>query len=64
MEKYKIDFIKSSNKFIILLEDNKYEFNDFFEASNFYNKNVRDAKEIELKAIKGIVGLTIAYKYL
>lgn len=58
-----IDFISKANNFIIIKDDIKYEFSEWKDAVIFYNKNIKTAKEIELSAICGIVGKTIAYKY-
>lgn len=63
MSKNDIEFIKRSDKFIIIKDDKKYEFKMWSDAANFYNSNVSTAKSIELSAICGIVGKTIAYKY-
>lgn len=63
MTKQDLEFIKKSNKFIVIKNNNRTDFNDFSDAVKFYNENVKEAHEIELNAICGIVGKTIAYKY-
>lgn len=63
MTQNEINFIKKSNKFIIIKDDETHEFKQWMDAVKFYNENIKTAKEIELSAICGIVGKTIAYKY-
>ena len=63
MTKKDIEFISKAKKFIIIKDDTKYEFLEWKGAATFYNKSIKTAKEIELSAIYGLVGKTIAYKY-
>ena len=63
MTKEQINFIKRANKFVVAKDNESKEFSDWATAATFYNSNVRTANKIELSAICGIVGMTIAYKY-
>lgn len=63
MTKEQIDFIKRADRFIVIKDNESKDFSDWATAATFYNNNVRNASRIELSAICGMVGMTIAYKY-
>lgn len=63
MTKEQIDFIKRADTFVVIKDGERKTFSDWATAATFYNKNVRNANCIELSAISGMVGMTIAYKY-
>lgn len=58
-----LDFIKRADKFVIIMDDVKTEYTNYADAARFYNSHVFSAGKIELTAICGMVGLTIAYRY-
>lgn len=61
MTKEKIAFAKRADKFIVHYGDNaSKEFANYPEAANFYNEHLSD-DYVEICAISGIVGLTLAY---
>ena len=63
MTKEQINFIKRADTFIVAKDGERKTFSDWATAATFYNNNVRTASRIELSAISGMVGMTIAYKY-
>lgn len=63
MTKNDVEFIKKSKKFIVIKDETSHEFTIWEEAATFYNNNIKTSKNIEISAICGIVGKTIAYKY-
>ena len=63
MTKQEIEFIKKSDKFIVYKDGERVEFSDYPSAATFYNSNVRTASKIELQAVCGMAGLTVAYHY-
>ena len=63
MKKEQIDFIKRANKFIVIKDEEKVEFDNYKDGATYYNKHVRTANKIEISAIMGTIGMTIAYKY-
>lgn len=63
MTKEEINFIKKADKFKVLYDGREKEFLTWKDGATFYNQNVRTAHKIEISAICGVVGLTIAYKY-
>ena len=63
MTKQEIEFIKKSDKFIVFKDGKRIEFSDYTSAATCYNSNVRTASKIELQAVCGMAGLTVAYHY-
>lgn len=63
MTKEQIDFIKRADTFVVVKDGERGTFSDWATAATYYNNNARNAKRIELSAISGMVGMTIAYKY-
>lgn len=63
MTKEQINFIKRADKFVVIKDSESKEFSDWAIAATFYNSNVQAANKIELSAICGMVGMTIAYRY-
>ena len=63
MTKEQINFIKRADSFIVAKDGERKTFSDWATAATFYNNNVRILSRIELSAISGMVGMTIAYKY-
>lgn len=63
MTKQEIEFIKKSDKFIVFKDGERVEFSDYSSAATFYNSNVRTTSKIELQAVCGMAGLTVAYHY-
>lgn len=63
MTKQDIEFIKKASKFVVVKDDETTEFDKWEDAVNYYNRNLYKLNEIELSAICGIVGRTLAYRY-
>ena len=64
MSKQEIDFIKRADNFIVIKDGEKQNFTDYRTAATFYNENISTVKKsIEISAVCGFVGLTIAYHY-
>lgn len=57
-----LNFIKKSNKFKIIKDDEVVYFDNYKDSAIYYNANVHNSNYIELVAICGIVGKTICYK--
>lgn len=61
--KQDIDFIKKANKFVVAKDNGTTEFDKWEDAVKYYNENLYKSKEIEISAICGMVGRTLAYRY-
>lgn len=63
MKKEQIDFIKRANKFLVLNDGERKEFDTWKDGATYYNEHVRTANKIEIIALMGVIAMTIAYKY-
>lgn len=61
MIKEKIRFVQKANKFIVHYDNGSEEFNDYAEAATFYNQHLHTDKYVEISAVYGIVGVTLAW---
>lgn len=63
MTKQDIEFIKKASKFVVVKDNETTEFDKWEDAVNYYNENLYKSNEIEISAICGMVGRTLAYRY-